>query len=188
MNREIVYHGSKFRNQKSLDPRNSGFGKNYVYATDNFVEAVIFLGERRNSLQATWNTDCDVPFFCERAEGVFDKWYSGTKGSVYVLSKREFKRDPKLSKHEYISTYPVKVLDEIEIPDAKDYLLSKLRIVNYKDRRTLFPDDNDLVRMCINGLDKYGVEYTVRKLRELQPDLEKEFLIELDKQKKMNEI
>lgn len=184
MNGEVVYHGSNYRHQRTLEPRNTGFEADYVYATDNFIEAVIFLGEKRNSLQATWNTDGDTPFFCERAEGVFDRWYSGTSGSVYVLSMSEFKKDPKLSKHEYFSTYPVKVLHEIEIPDAKKYLESKLHIVHHKDRRTLFPDDSDLVRMCINGLAKYSVDYTVRKLRELQPDLEKEFLVELEKQKK----
>lgn len=187
MNREIVYHGSKFGNQKSLEPRNTGFEGNYVYATDNFIEAVIFLGEKRNSLQATWETDSEAPFFCERAEGVFDKWYSGTRGSVYVLSKREFKRDRRLSKNEYVSISPVEVIDEIEIPDVKDYLVSKLRIVYYKDMRTLFPDDKDLIRMCIDGLDKYSVEFTVRKIRELQPELESGFLIELEKWKKTNE-
>lgn len=182
MNKEVVYHGSRFAGQKTLDPRNTGFGRNYVYATDNFTDAVIFLGENRNSLQATWNTDCEVPFFCERAEGVFDRWYSGTGGSVYVLPGSQFRRDPKLSRHEYVSASPVNVLEEIEIPDAKDYLTGKLRVVAYRDRRSLFPDDRDLIRMCMDGLEKYSVEYTLEKLRQLQPELERGFLAELEKQ------
>lgn len=183
MNGELVYHGSNFRNQRSLEPSNTGFEDNYVYATDNFMEAVIFLGEKRNSLQATWDLDCEVPFFCERAEGVFEKWYSNVRGSVYALSRNEFTKDSRLSKHEYISTHPVKVLEEIVIPDAKDYLKDNLRIVDYKDRRKLFPDDKDLIRMCVDGLEKYSMEFTIKKLRELQPDLEKEFLMELEKLK-----
>lgn len=184
MSLEVVYHGSKFTKQKFLEPRNTGFRKDYVYATDNFTEAVVFLGEKRNSMQATWNTDCEIPFFCERAEGVFDKWYSGTKGSVYVLDKGKFEIDRRLSKHEFVSTSSVRVLKEIEIPDAKEYLTKRLRIVRYKERKSLFPDDKDLINMFIKGLDKYSVEFTIRKIRELQPDLETEFLTELEKQKK----
>lgn len=78
----------------------------------------------------------------------------------------------------------MKVLEEIVIPDAKDYLKDNLRIVDYKDRRKLFPDDKDLIRMCVDGLEKYSMEFTIKKLRELQPALEREFLLELEKQKK----
>lgn len=183
MPQEVVFHGSRFGGNKTLEPRDTGFGKNYVYATDNFTEAVIFLSERRNSLQATWDLDCESPFFCERVKGVFERWYSGIAGSVYVLPRGEFERNERLSSHEFLSSHPVDVTDEILIEDAKEYLEDKLRIVYHKDRRILFPDDSDLISMCLRGLDKYSLEFTIRKLRELQPDLEEVFLAELNKQR-----
>ena len=87
---EYLYHGSDWPNQKVLEPRKFGCEKDYVFATDNLIESVIFLSKKRNSLQATWDVNCEVLFFCERAEGVFEKWYKRMIGSVYVLPKGVF--------------------------------------------------------------------------------------------------
>ena len=56
---EYLYHGSDWPNQKVLEPRKSGFEKDHVFATDNLIEAVIFLSKKRNSLQATWDVNCE---------------------------------------------------------------------------------------------------------------------------------
>ena len=180
---EYLYHGSDWPNQKVLEPRKSGFEKDYVFATDNLIEAVIFLSKKRNSLQATWDVNCEVPFFCERAEGVFEKWYKRMIGSVYVLPKGDFGKVKGLSKNEFVSSKAVGVLREIEIPDAKEYLESKIRIVMFKNRREVFPTDEDLVRMCMRGLEKYTLDYTLRRIRKLNPGLESEFLLALEKSK-----
>lgn len=176
-----LYHGSDWQNQKVLEPRKSGFENDYVYATNNIIEAVIFMSKKRNSLQATWDVNCEVPFFCERAEGVLEKWYKGLKGSVYVLSKEDFGKVKGLSKSEFVSAKAVSVLKEIKIPDGKEFLERKLRIIMFKDRREVFPTDEDLVKMCISGLEKYTVSFTLKRIRELQPELESEFLLALEK-------
>ena len=120
-------------------------------------------------------------FFCERKEGILDKWYSGVSGSLYSLSPSDFRRDESIGEHEFISSRPVRVVEETRVSDAKDFLVNlerqgKLRIIGYRDRRKMFPDDSDLVKMCLNGLGKYGVEFTLKRIRELQPQIEKEFL------------
>ena len=105
-------------------------------------------------------------------------------GSVYVLPKGDFGKVKGLSKNEFVSSKAVSVLREIEIPDAKEYLESKIRIVMFKNRREVFPTDEDLVRMCMRGLEKYTLDYTLRRIRKLNPGLESEFLLALEKSKR----
>jgi hypothetical protein len=186
---EVLYHGSQLQGMKVLEPNEAGFGIAGVYATDSIVPAVIFLGRKRNSMQATWSLNTDKPFFCERAEGVFDKWYSGVSGSVYVLAKRDFQADERLFKHEFVSLKPVKVLEEIKVADAKAFLMSmehegKLKIVRYSERWKLFPNDDDLIEMCVNGLKKYSMEFTLKRIRQLQPSLEEGFIRKVEQEKR----
>ncbi len=179
---KTLYHGSEISGLEVLEPKTSlGFDKRYVYATDSLIEAVIFLSRKRNSMQASWDIDTDVPYFCERSKGVFNKWYSGVSGSIYVLPVDNFRRNERLSEHEFVSPNPVKVLDEIGVKDAKTFLndlaaQGKMKIIRYEDRRALFPDDSDLVEMCMSGLKKYSVEFTLERIRRLQPQLEREFM------------
>ena len=120
-------------------------------------------------------------YFCERKYGILDRWYSGVRGSVYVLSPSDFQKDERVSEHEFISSRPVRILEETKVADAKAFLLDlerqgKIEIIQYKDRMTKFPDDSDLVEMCLIGLGKYSVEFTLKRIRKLQPQIEKEFL------------
>lgn len=181
MENGLLYHGSHKQGLRALEPSEAGFGKKYVYATDNFAAAVIFLGRGRNSFEATWTMGGKNQFFCERKEGILDKWYSGVSGSLYSVTSGDFRRDESIGEHEFISSRPVRVVEETRVSDAKDFLVNlerqgKLRIIGYRDRRKMFPDDSDLVKMCLNGLGKYGVEFTLKRIRELQPQIEKEFL------------
>lgn len=179
---DVLYHGTQETGLRVLEPRASpGYDKKYVYATDNLFNAVVFLSRKRNSLQASWDTDAVLPYFCERIEGVFDRWYSGVGGSIYVLPKGRFHRDERLGSHEFVSESGVAVLEEISIKDAKGFLRGmqrdgKGRIILYNDRRSMFPDDSDLVDMCMRGLKKYSLEFTLQSIRRLNPSLEAGFM------------
>ncbi len=184
--RDVLYHGTEKRGLKTLEPMAAaGYDKKYVYATDSLFEAVIFLGRMRNSLQATWDADGKVPYFCERREGVLDRWYSGVSGSIYVLPKWLFHRDARLDPHEFVSDKAVEVLDEISIRDAKAFLMDmqasgRAKLILYRDRRTLFPDDSDLVDMCVRGLRKYSLGFTLERIRKLNPSIERDFMAKLN--------
>lgn len=178
---EFLYHGSHQQGLRMLEPNESGYGKKYVYGTDSLSSAVIFLGRGRNSFEASWTMGGKDQYFCERKYGILDRWYSGVRGSVYVLSPSDFQKDERVSEHEFISSRPVRILEETKVADAKAFLLDlerqgKIEIIQYKDRMTKFPDDSDLVEMCLNGLGKYSVEFTLKRIRKLQPQIEKEFL------------
>ena len=111
----------------------------------------------------------------------------GSRWREVISHQRDLDRVGKvkrLSKNEFVSSKAVSVLREIEIPDAKEYLESKIRIVMFKNRREVFPTDEDLVRMCVRGLEKYTLDYTLRRIRKLNPGLESEFLLALEKSKR----
>ena len=178
---EFLYHGSRKKGLRILEPSEAGYGKKYVYATDNIPAAIIFLGRGRNSFEASWTMGGKDQYFCERKEGILDKWYSGLSGSVYVLTSNDFQEHNGIGEHEYISPRIVRVIEETEVTDAKVFLLDlekqgKIQIIEYKERRKKFPDDSDLVEMCLKGLGKYSIDFTLKRIRELQPQIETEFL------------
>ncbi|MGB9677858.1 MAG: hypothetical protein ACPLZ9_04490 [Candidatus Ratteibacteria bacterium] len=179
--KKYVYHGSPTSGLKVLEPKEAGYGKKYVYATEKFIYAVIFANRSgRNSLQATWGQEKKF-YFCEEVEGVFDKWYGNKSASIYCLDKSLFNKIPELSSHEMVSEVAVPVEKEIKIKDIKEFFLEqekkgKMDIIYYKDRRKMFPNDNHKIEMLISGLKKYGFEKTLERIRTLRPDLERPFL------------
>ena len=85
----------------------------------------------------------------------------------------------------YLVLYPGKMNLLFEDPgDIAPDPESEIRIVMFKNRREVFPTDEDLVRMCVKGLEKYTLDYTLRKIRELNPGLESEFSHALEKSKR----
>lgn len=191
MAEEYVYHGSRSSGHKELVPKVAGFGKRLVYATDNLTLAAIFIGKGRNSWQADFDIGDDgVPYFRERVDGIFDKWYKMRSGSIYALPKSEFHREKGMWEHELASEKPVGVVEEIKIGDLKEFMLNlekegKLKIVYYKDFRKMFPDDDaDLIKMGLDGLNKYTLEFTLKAIRKFRPDLEKRFIEAYEKRKK----
>ena len=177
----LLYHGSYRQNLKVLKPMKSEYGKRNIYATSELVFAVVFLSPNKNKMQSTCRLGGKNPYFCERTEGIFDKWYSGLKGSIYILPKKDFVH---LNKSVYVSEKKVHVLKEIKIRDTKEFLLNlekqkKFRIIYYKDRKKIFPDDNDLIMTWIKDVPKWGVKATLKNIHKLQPKLERKFLKKL---------
>ena len=175
----FVYHGSQIRGLKLLIPKESGYGKRFVYATDEFVLAVIFINRRPGgSLVASWGIEKGRPYFCERVRGIFYEWYAERKGSIYVLSKRDFYHESYMEGFEWVSEKPVEVLDEIKVDDVKEFLLEladkgKINLYFYDDRPERFRGDDDLVELAIKMIEKYGKERVIKRVREFQPQIEK---------------
>ena len=110
---QFLYHGSHKQGLRTLEPNEAGYGKAYVFASDNIAAAKIFLGRGRNSFEASWSMGGQDQYFCERKVGIFDKWYSGVSGSVYALHPSDFKKDEAVGEHEYVSSRPVRVIEEV---------------------------------------------------------------------------
>lgn len=90
INQEYVYHASKGRGLKVLEPKLSTHKVLWVYATKDIVTAALFLGHNFDFI-------CQVgalgerPFIWERFEGAFDLAYKDKKGSIYYLKPDTFK-------------------------------------------------------------------------------------------------
>ena len=189
MGEEFVYHGSKIQNLTILHPRDGGFGRNYVYAADDKVQAAIFINRPGGSYVATWGKRKDGKiFFCERKEGIFDEWYSELRGSIYVLDKKQFHQVGFLHPFEWVADKPVEVLEEIQIDNLKDYFLEcekegRFVLIPFDHRRELYPDDEDIVRTAIIIMRKYHhqEERILAEIRCHQPHLENAIKRELAK-------
>ncbi|MCL4382119.1 hypothetical protein M1614_04045 [Candidatus Marsarchaeota archaeon] len=197
MENEILYHGSIIHGLKVLEPRESGFDTKYIYATDDIAFALIFMNKKRNSFQASYGTDKDTGgiFFCERTKGIFDKWYSGLSCSIYIVPKADFQNGEHVGtgKHEFISRNPVKIIKEIQVNDTKAFLMDlqkqrRFKFISYKNRKIMFPDDEDLIEMCLNGLNKYSFEFTLKRIRQFNPQLEAEFITRVQKKTERQKV
>jgi hypothetical protein len=170
-----VYHGSKKANLKILKPKESGFGKKFVYACDNLIFAAIFIHRPGGSFLAGWGREKDkIPYFFERKKGIFNKWYNRRKGYLYVLNKKDFRKKDFLWDGEVISEKSVKVIKKIKIDNLKKYFENlekegKFRIIKFKDRLKYFPKDEEkLIKSCANYILMHG-KGAKSRIRKLQP-------------------
>jgi len=186
---DVVYHGSQIQNLKVVVPEEAGYKNRYVYASSEIALAAIFINRKPGgSWVATWGFGKNGPFFCERVKGIFDKWYAGQKGSIYVLSKDDFHHEGYMSSHEWVSEKPVKVVKEIQINDVKQFLLDlekqgKIKITYYDDRPERYRSDDDMIEMAIKMIEKYGLKQQIERIREFQPQIENRVMEELKKRK-----
>lgn len=169
---EYLYHGTKIQGLKEL--------KAPIYATKNIVFAAIFIN-REGSLSAGWNKTNNTVAYWERKEGIFYKNYHNQKGSIYVVSKKNFKQDKTMWSEEFKSNKVVKVIKEIKINNLEKYLLdlekeNKFKFIPFNERLKYFPDDDkNLVQIGLNLVKKYGKE-VLPKIKKQRPDLYNQIL------------
>lgn len=173
-----IFHGSSISDLKVLKPKEAGHKESYVYATTKHALACVFCANPRSSLEFRLGEDENEEIvFCEKFEGVFDKYYKNLKASLYILNSEDFKSLPNLHPREVVSDNKVTILDEIVIQDMKDYLLNLeeeglFTFVPYKERLQYFPEiDNELESKTLSLIAKYGKEKTEKNIKKINKDL-----------------
>ena len=175
INQPYVYHSSKVRGLKVLEPRPSTHKMSWVYATKDIATTAIFLGDNSDFICQTGFSN-GKPYIWERFKGAFDLGYKDKKGSIYYLKPDSFKENMTSFSPEIVSEVPVKVEKEILIDNVKEYLIDlekqeKLIIFifpNTPDGRS--SNKEDIVKRGIDWTIDFG-EGTLDQIQEYHPDV-----------------
>ena len=144
---EVVYHGSRERGLKKLEPRKSTHGV-YVYATPSKVLALHFSGRAGDDLTYAlghFDNDKKGPWeLVENIPGAFEKMYSNSS-SIYSLPAVTFK-DIHTGFEEVVSEVPVDVLSEEYCENVYEGLLKAekdglVKIYRYPEKPERFKKD-----------------------------------------------
>lgn len=174
-----LFHGTDIANLKSIKPNKSGHKNEYIYATSDLAFATIFSARKGNSLVTMVIKNKEgVPCLCERAEGIFNKLYSRVSATVYIVDKNDFFHKKGMWANEFVSDKEVPIIEEITIPDIKEFLLElekeegEFKLVEYKDRKEYFPKiDEEEIDDVHALIDKYGELRIHKTLEKWRPDL-----------------
>ena len=164
-----IYRGCKEKGLKVMEPRLVNHGEKFVYGTTDMIEALIYSvkGGNLNYTNIYGYDDDNKRCLIERKEKCLEEIFS-VEGGYYILDDKDFVKHDEIGvgDNEYVSTKPVKVLEEVTIPNVWNYLKelekeSKLKIYRYPSRPKIYPeDDSDLIECAIttylntNDLDK----------------------------------
>lgn len=150
-----VYHASGMQGLTKILPRISTHDEPWVYATKDIALAALFLNSRGGDLSCSVGYLNGQLHICERWQGAFDDRYKGRNGSIYVLPGDTFCEGKTSFDAEVVSDVAVSVIREIQVIDAKTYILElertgQLRIYMFADRPACYPeDDQDLVDKAV---------------------------------------
>ena len=146
----FVYHCSTIKGITEFRPQASTHGKSWVYATKHLAIAATFLGKWNDFDFALGTYDDNPPHLVERYKEAFKKIYSNSKGSIYKLSSDGFLENQTNFDEEVVNPNHVKVIEEIHINNAKEYLeelfeQGLLSLFYYPDRPSqMTKGDNDI--------------------------------------------
>lgn len=125
---KYYYHGSPRRLvsvNTPLIPHESRVVNNekVVFATDRFAVALTCCQNWRDDdfQQGTVNGKL---YFKEMEKGNFKKFYEGKEGYIYVVHRTQFRTDDRLTRFEFISNQPVRVVKTIFIQNILETLKS----------------------------------------------------------------
>lgn len=125
--RNYLFHGSNNGTITKLEPRISLEFTKHVYATDNFMYALVRAGKQLDLIREEYY-GIDKPFeLAECYPNAFEQMFS-CKGYVYLLDPKDFYQDPKTL--EYKSDEEVIPVDRIDIPNIWD-LMRRMNVDNY---------------------------------------------------------
>lgn len=162
--------------------------KPWVYATPKIAIAATYLGDNYDFICQTGPVNED-PYIYEQFEGALKHAYKGKKGAIYTLPSKSFRQEPSLLSGELISEKPVKVLKEVVILDALEFLLElekegKLKIYYYPDKPKHVPQDKGgiISRAIAWSFDHYNSnkrDYYLDEIEKYHPDILKQVAKEL---------
>ena len=170
-----VYHGSPKGDLKEITAHKSTHQKECIYATDNLVVALLFMGKGNGDLDTRLSSKDKIPELVERRSGVLEKLYN-KEGYLYVLDGATFSHQPYLWSLEMISFekklvpfkkifYP-NILKAIEEEEKQGNLI----LYRYPKRPADMPSDNsDLIDKYIN-FEKRGLKGSIEYLLKIYPE------------------
>lgn len=177
-----LYRGTKIAGLTEMKPKLVNHDKPYVYATTDKVEAIIYSvkGGNLNYTNIYGYDDDNSRCLIERKENCLEEIYN-TEGRYYILDETNFKKHEELGvgENEYVSELPVKVIEEVTIPNVWDYFKEleqkgELKIYRYPNRPKSYPsDDSDLIECSIIMYTQMGdLDMAFGLLLKHHPELE----------------
>lgn len=130
-----LYHSSRIKGLKKLEPRISTHGSPYVYAVDNKTLSMLF-GAKKDDFDMIVDMQNDVPCVWECYPDALSCVYGGKSCSVYELDGEGFLRGVTGWEPELVCDREVKVLSELNVGDLYTELLHeeqahRLKIFGY---------------------------------------------------------
>lgn len=176
-----LYRGTKISGLKVMKPSLVNHDKPYVYATTDKIEAIIYSvkGGNYNYTNIYGYDDKGNRCLIERKKNCLKEIYN-TTGRYYILDDTSFKKHKELGvgNNEYISSVPVKVIEEVKIDNVWNYFKKlesdgSLKIYRYPTRPKTYPtDDEDLIECAtIMYLQTNDIGVSFRLLLEYHPEL-----------------
>lgn len=173
---KIVYHGSPGGDIEELTPRVSTHQKKCIYATDQKVVALLFMGKGNGDLDTRISSVDGKLELVERREGVLKSLYNKS-GYLYELDGSTFSHYDYLWSREVVSFEPrikpirkiyyENILMEIE----KEEKLGNIILYRYPVRPKDIPLDNsDLIDKYI-CFEKEGLRGAIKDLLRIYPEL-----------------
>lgn len=172
---KIVYHGSSDGTIELLTAHRSTHQKKCIYATDNKVVALLFMGKGNGDLDTRLSSVNGKPELVERRSGVLEKLYN-KEGYLYELNGESFKHYNYLWSLEVISfESEIKPINKIYYSNILDAIIEEEKqeniiIYKYPNRPKDMPLDNsDLIEKYIS-FENQGLTGSVSKLLSIYPE------------------
>ena len=180
---EYVYHGSSNGDLKVLKPQKSTHLKNYVYATESPIIALIFAAENHGDLSFDLTLKNNKIILTERRKDAFAIYNKA--GYLYTLKKDNFKKLDNIWEGEVVSEKEEKIISCKYIPNIlqklEEYADKKeIVIYRYPNKPDFIPkDDSDLVDKYIK-FEKMGHKGAIDTLLFAFPNLKEKVFNKLE--------
>ncbi len=176
-----LYRGTKIAGLKEMKPQLVNHSKPYVYATTDKIEAIIYSvqGGNLNYTNIYGYDDNGERCLIERKANSLKNIFN-SEGRYYILDDTSFIKHNVLGvgNNEYVSEDPVKVIEEVVIPNVWEYFENlekenKLKIYRYPNRPKKYPkDDSDLIECATLTYAETGnLDYAFSLLEKYHPEL-----------------
>lgn len=172
---KIVYHGSPDGNIEFLNAHKSTHQKNCIYATDNKVVALLFMGKGNRDLDTRLSSVNGNSELVERRTGILEKLYN-KEGYLYEIDGSTFSHYDYLWSLEVISfKSEIKPINKIYYPNILDAIIEEEKkgniiIYRYPNRPKNMPFDNsDLIEKYIS-FENQGLTGSISKLLSIYPE------------------
>ncbi len=172
---KFVYHGSPDGNIKILTAHKSTHQKKCIYATDNKVVALLFMGKGNGDLDTRISNVNGKPELVERRSGILKSLYN-KEGYLYKLDGTTFNHYDYLWSLEVISFEPeIKPISKIYYPNILDAIMQEEKngniiIYRYPNRPKDMPIDNsDLIERYIS-FEEQGISGAISELLNIYPE------------------